>query len=456
MVPPFAVFGTGAFVCRAAAALIVAAGIWGIGRFLIDEIGRGGALLVGAILAVHPALLLHALYDNGTVGVWIAIVGLMAAVAVAYRRRQTTPIAFLMGLLAGVGVWNRANFLWLLAAVLVAVSIAYGRRALPPWRHAIALGAGAIVGVAPMLLYQAGSRFEILQSIRHGRVAAGFGERLARRLAMLPEVLLLDVENRQIWGGAVPIPAWQGFFVVAAVAAGGILCLWRAESLNSAGARFRRAAVLTLALFLAIMLASGLNVAPHHLVTAVPLAAAVTVAGFRTLAQRWRPGRLLGAAVAIVYFSLAAGWDLGAAREMRRTGGLGSWSDAIFGVGRYLEATHRGREVTALDWGLATNLFVVTGGRSPVREAYWGATRHHSGNGLAWRSLIYRGGLFLTNSEGNRHFPESSEGFRAALEASGSRFRVVAFRQRSGTPYADLFEVQPSRADPGAARLMKP
>jgi hypothetical protein len=435
---PFALLGTSAAVCRLVAALILAGGIWGFSRLLRTELTGAQAAAVGAILAIHPALLLHCLYDNGTVGMWILLTGLLAAAVERHRRKPTAASAFGVGLLAGIGVWNRANFVWLLAAALIAVLVVYGRRILPGGRDLFYAGLGAALGVAPLLLYQVASKGEIFRTFLAGRSDEAVATLVARRVGMLRETLLLDLENRQIWGGASP-PAWQSLWLLFLLGVSCAICLLPRRGGETAASRFRRASALCLLLFLVLMLTSRLNVSPHHLVTAVPLAAVVVVAGLGVLAEQRRAARPALLAAGLLFAALAVHWNATAARQMRSTGGVGSWSDAISRVAEDLAARHPGREVLVLDWGLATNLSVASAGRVPVREVFWGATREHSGAGPSWKALVSRGGLFVTSA--HPVFPAAAEGFAAALASSGASVSRSRFRARSGAPYAELIEV---------------
>jgi hypothetical protein len=191
------------------------------------------------------------------------------------------------------------------------------------------------------------------------------------------------------------------------------------------------------------MLTSGMYVKPHHFVAVVPITAVVVVTAFQLLISRWPKTWMLAALVIAIYFGSAAYWDQFAARAFRATGGIGSWSDAIFSVNDYLQTNLRGREVNILDWGLKNNLYVLSRGNLNAPEMFVGASESGTSTGIPWKDVISRGGLFLTNSKGNVHFPAATNGFLSALAAAGSASHRVEYRQKTGAPYAEIIEVVP-------------
>jgi hypothetical protein len=152
---------------------------------------------------------------------------------------------------------------------------------------------------------------------------------------------------------------------------------------------------------------------------------------------------MVASLVVVMYVGSAAYWDWCAARAFRATGGVGSWSDAIFSVSDYLHTNLSGREVNILDWGLKNNLFVLSNGKLEAPEMFWGATPLGTSSGVPWRDVISRGGVFLTNSPGNINFPAATNGVLSALATAGYASHRVEFRQGTGAPYAEIIEVFP-------------
>jgi hypothetical protein len=296
---------------------------------------------------------------------------------------------------------------------------------------------GGAAGSAPLIVYEwisGGGTFKSLAAFAEARPP---GEAVRARLAMLGEVLISDGQYRAIWNGPASLPGWVMW------AAGAVAC----AALFSAAARtgdrkvrdWHRVVALWFGLLAAAMIFSSLRIAQHHLATLIPLAAAS--AGIA--ASRWAGGKLrwVLAAAGAVYLAAACYWNVAAIEGIRRTGGAGAWSDAIYYVGAFLQTHGRGREVVVLDWGLNNNLYVASGGRVRSVELFWGATREHSSFGRPWRERAGPGTLALVGAGANRVFTAPGEGFLAAAYASGLPVRRVRFFQRSGEPYAEAIEI---------------
>jgi len=150
------------------------------------------------------------------------------------------------------------------------------------------------------------------------------------------------------------------------------------------------------------------------------------------------------AAIAVFCLASALQWNLRAADQIRSTGGVGLWSDAIDTLSDYLERNCQGRSIKVLDWGLSNGLFVLSSSRISPTELFWGATVEHSGLGKAWKDEIYPGDVYVLHSPGLVQFPEAGDGFRRTLAASGLPYRRTEFFQKSGARYAEAVEILPS------------
>src|SRR5258708_24598683 len=109
-------------------------------------------------------------------------------------------------------------------------------------------------------------------------------------------------------------------------------------------------------------------VSEHHLVALLPFAAAMAALVLTRLPSRDRkeavgPSRtiiLITAALAIVYIGAALYWQFAAIQGLRRTGGVGQWSDGINPLAIYLEEKHSVKPIKILALGFKTSLFVIT------------------------------------------------------------------------------------------------
>src|SRR5204862_7639329 len=100
---------------------------------------------------------------------------------------------------------------------------------------------------------------------------------------------------------APPLPMWQALLFSSVIATSLYVCL------RSLGA-FGRVAALTFLFMLGCMLLSRLNIAEHHLIALVPIAAILVVIASQYVCRRWRSARYLIAAIAVIYLVSALHW----------------------------------------------------------------------------------------------------------------------------------------------------
>ncbi len=445
LLPVFALWGTDPFISRVVAALLTAFGIWAMARLLREQIHPAVGAVTALVIAVHPSFLFHTVLDKGNVAVWMTSLGALALSINSYLKSPSASRASLIGFLAGIAVWNRLNFAWLLLSAAVAAALVLGRRTWIPRRHAGALLSGGLIGCLPVLVYELLSRGGTLAFVSHARLDLGLGELFLARLPMLVDTLLCDSEYRAVWDGPASFPMWLSTALAATVLFGLASALLRKD--NSSDALWHRFSVIFCLVFAAIMVFSRLPIAHHHLTTLVPVIAMVVVLALVWLGTLGRAAKVVAGAFALVYFGAAMSWNVAAIRGLQRTGGTSSWSDAIYLVNDYLETYQSGREVKILDWGLHNNLFVISRGEIKAVELFWGPDVKNTVAGKPWPEQLRAGDLYLTNAEGKRHFPKATLGFEGALAESGLSFQRARFRTRTGGEYAELISVLSSDAD---------
>jgi hypothetical protein len=444
--PLFALFGITPEIARFSGVVLGCVGIAGLVTLIGIEVSRLAGLIAGAILAIHPSYLDLTVFDNGGVSVWMAAMGLASLALTNHLRRQTRLSAFLLGIAVGLGVWARLNVLWLVASVIAAALFVYGRRAIPPKAHIWAMALGVCCGAFPLVLYEAGSGLATLRYIADARQPLSLS-----RVAHLPreaaELMISDGEQRGIWAGP-RMPPWQigvGAVLLVSVA----LSLFVGVSSEDSGiSRWRRAFAVSAVVLVGIMLTSGLQIAPHHLVAVLPLAlAALAILSVEAL-SRFRIATPLLAAAAVGFSLLLVSWDVRIVRGLRQSEGKGFWSSSVDEVRRYVHShpVHPDR-LKLLNWGFLHNLYVGSGGSVYGSELFWGATRARSSRGLAWESEILDGGVFLLYvfPTGPPGLDAAAEGFSRALKEYRGPRRERRFFDRSGSPVALLVEIPTAR-----------
>jgi hypothetical protein len=439
-VPIFALFGPTAYATRFVSALLGLIGIWGLARLIALGVNPMAAAAVAWILALNPSYLDLTVFDNGAVSIWMCVFGALCASIANYLERRTLATAALAGVFAGLGIWARANFLWLLLAVLAACLIVWRGRLLRPVSHWAAWCVGAVVGGAPFLWYQMISNGGTWEAVDMFSSASGS---VAVRWVMFCETLLTDREHRAIWSGPM-LPDWQRWIFPAILLCACLVCVLMRS-------RWAICNVLVLAFLGGAFFLSRLPVSEHHLITLLPIAAViVAIAG-----QRFP---IPAAPLALLYAGCAVFWQISAIQGLRLTGGVGQWSNGLFTLTDVLEKRFGNREIAVLDWGLKNSFFVLSDGRIKSRENYWASGQPPSFTAETWATLLRQGGVFLINGPRNRMMPEATTLFLSELDRMRPVTNRVIVRQQSGIPFAEIVEVKPNtvgqgRAEAAAAEL---
>ncbi len=438
--PVFALLGPSADAIRAVSALLAAIGIWGLARLVRGTFGSTTACAAAALVAINPAYAAMTVFDNGTVSIFMAAFGLLAFAVSRHIARPSAMAAFAIGGAAGFGIWSRANFVWLLAAAVVAIILSARRESLPPIRHLLAASLGALAGGSPFLLYQVVSGGATWRAVNLFSYSQPLSQRLWTRLPLFAEAMLSDAEHRVMWSGP-PLPLWQPAVIAAVVVASCLVCLFAND-----GKRLARGLAITFVVNASVLLTTRVDVAQHHLVTLVPLAAVLTGVAGQRVVQLLPRARILVIAIGVVYAASAIYWHLAGVNGLRSTGGQGLWSDGVYDLAQLLETKYASREIKILDWGLQNNLYVISDGALKTREIYGDASADHDERGRPWIEEVAEGGVYVVPAPGHRQFKTPVEGFLLAVSEGQPTTRRFGIRQRDGSAYAEVLDIQPRTA----------
>jgi hypothetical protein len=441
--PLFALFGTRAWVVRFASVFLSVFGIWGVAKIIGEHVSRPAATFAALAIAINPAYDNITVFDNGTVGVWMAAFGLVCLALSGYVRRSNGRAAFWVGAAMGFGIWARANFLWLDIAILIAALVVLRKAVLSPLRHWVAWVAGGILGGLPFLIYQVHSSLGTWEATNMFAATEPLSCRLLARAVMLAETFLTDREHRAMWDGPA-MATWQRWLFPAVVVASLLVCA-TSGSWGRVRSLWARGVAMTFVVLGLFLFLTRTRVSEHHLVALVPLAAIVVVLACAILQARFRWGRGVSGGLAAVYLSSVFYWQVATIDGLHRTRGVGAWSDGVYALARELPQKFPTQEIRILDWGLENNLFVLTDARLHTREIY--SDEAHA----PWPDEIRRGGVFLLNGPENRQFPEASKAFLKALAETRPTVQRFTVPQRSGIAFAEVIEIQPDSIGKGSS-----
>src|SRR5687767_5414415 len=387
--PFFMAFGPTPEVIRGVSALLGAFGLWGFSRLIAQIPGACISAIVTLVIAINPSYLDFTVFDNGAIAAWMAAMGALSLALARYLDQPGRWNAAWLGAALGLGVWARANFAWLAIALFAAWLIVFRRRALSSPSHWLAMFLGGAVTSLPFLAYQVVSGGGTWQATAMFEVQQSWPQLLYARLVNFAEMLISNREHRAIWEGPA-MPGWQRWFFPIVAMASCVVCL----TARGSQAAWSRIASLTALILASFLFFSRLPVAEHHFIALLPLVALVTVMASVMLVRWSLRAAVPVAALALVYVLSAAFWNASAIDGLKKTGGTGQWSDAIYELASVLETSYADREILVLDWGLQNNLYVLSDSRIRSREVYDSAEQGDA-IGQFWANTVARGGLFL-------------------------------------------------------------
>jgi tetratricopeptide (TPR) repeat protein len=445
LAPVFLLFGVGVGTLRAAT---LGFGVLGIAAFvcLVSELfGPAWAAAAGLWMALDPAWVLVCTFDSGPAALSVALK--LAGLALLVRSAKEPPgraAAFGAGLVFGLGVWDKAHFLWFLAALAVCAAAGRLSRARGLDRAAwVWLAVGLAIGAAPFL------EFNLVHPLLTFLHPMHQGWSLSSHLAALPGwtserfKTAAEALSGAYWAKFVsgaPLEGWERAYWIGPACQAGAAAWAAARLVRREGAGSLRGAgwwlLLGTATFAFACLAP-LPVKAHHLYLLYPIPQLALIAllhrSFSRPPLTSRPFRFWGAALlggqcaALAVSALA----------LASTGGSPRFYRGLSDATRWIEDWHE-RHPGARMYGFAIENSVSV----------------HSGGRLALLSGGPRG-PFESPSASIVLLPQPAFGdsLREAQEAvsasreSGRELRLAAvFRYSDGREWLRAYEVPSSTA----------
>lgn len=392
-------------LCGLATLLLVCA----LGRELCSRQPKAGwtGEIAALLLAVNPTFLLWS--RQGIFVTNIVVTLAVAAVWAALRWQRTGRAGYLYGLalLAGLGLWSKLLFLWVLGALAGVAAVAWlvgrrrGQAAFPATRPRQAALAALLflLGLAPLLLFNQQTSgtvqalFGNLGQSYYGVENAAFLDNLALRLGQVGTLL---AGNHLWYLGDSFANGWaRWLFAGLLLAALGLAVQgWR-----SGRQRASLPTLLAALLFvLLLVVQSSFTVSDlfiTHFAIVQPFVVLLTaLAADIVLRAAWempRPALARGALAALAVAGLLVWFGVDAQNSMRyhralaRSGGLVSHSDAIERLAQWLD----GRAIQqplALDWGFEAQVRFLTANRVQPLEIFGYERLDQPDDGFAGRA----------------------------------------------------------------------
>ena len=379
----FAVFKPGQFSLRLPMMLAGVAALWLFFRFVDRVAGRPAAWIATLLLATDTSFLLSDTIDMG--GVALQPLFKLGAILLILRFHETNSLRALAGafFLLGLGLWDKAVFVWVLGGLGVATIAIFPRELLQHLRpKTVAIAAGAfLVGAFPLISYNIAYpletfhsnvhvslddravKLDVLQNTFNGRVnlyfltapapgpSPGQPHRLMQRVAFA----LNDLFGQ-------PITNWTiSAYLVSLLA---LPLVWQAVPRRA----ILFAILFQLVTWIAMFVTNGAGSGAHHIILLWPFHFLVIAAVLLALAARLRR---FGPAFLIAATLLLCGRNMLVTNryyvELVRNGTSVRWTDAFGPLIEYLKE-NKDREVLALDWGIVETINLMTEGEVDAHD----------------------------------------------------------------------------------------
>jgi len=423
--------------------LVLAAGtLWLFFELLDRTLGRRAAWIGTVLLATDTSYLLLNTADYGPVtfqfGFKLAALVLLVRFRQDSNRRDLAWAFFLFGL----GLWDKAVFVWVLFGLAVAAAAVFPRdlrKHLSRTNIAVA-GSALLAGALPLVIYNFARPLETLRSNAHLERASVLDKTVLLRGTMDGSVMfgfLTSVEpgpqpgQPNHWYQALSLAAsrWTGhphhnFMLWAAIASVfSLMFLWKTPTRQP----ILFGLIACAAIWFPMVLTAGAGKAAQHVILLwpfhlVPLAA--VLARIPAVRAALVTALLCGSNLAVTTQYYA---------DLIVNGPAIRWTDAMDPLNRYLTDL-RARRIFAADCGFMETMNLLSEGELPMYDA------DTSSDQLIEVLLRDRSNVFVAHTPGFAFHPQE----RAALEEVARREQyqqelLTTIKDRNGRPTFDVF-----------------
>ncbi|HME88091.1 MAG TPA: glycosyltransferase family 39 protein [Chthoniobacterales bacterium] len=373
LIPAFGIFGPTFAILRASnvfwelIALLFL--MLGAGR----SFGFGTAAIAGALVAFDPTYFFVSTLDWGVAAPSFVCRCACFYFAIRWNQLRKRRDAFLVGLFAGLGFFNKADFAVFLIAIVLATIICYWRQIFTAIRQqsgSVALAClGFAIGAGPMLV-RIPRMLALTISGPHPNAPGEFGVKLKTLLSMYDGSHFYRLMNaggvfERMYDGVSEPKALTGIALALACAAFCVLAYQKKIACVRTVVFLIVAAVLiTLGVFL---LPDAVRI--HHAVLVYPLPQLIVAAVTALIWNRNVVARTVATLAIVIVFGAGLRSIAGTEKLIQQTGGRGRWSESL---NRFcLENRNRADlTIVCLDWGFNEQLIFLT--EAPqLSEPFW-------------------------------------------------------------------------------------
>lgn len=462
--PILAIWGPSPATLRIPAVIIGALTVWLFACLLRRGADSTAAVFGAVLLASDPMYLLTIRWDWGPVAIQhLCLIGALL-LFMRFHGSQNAALLCAGFALLGVGLWDKATFAWLLAAVCVAavsvfpgVLLGYLSK-----RNAALACISFLLGAAPLLVFNIREHWTTFRSTAHFSAGdingkASLLKETLQGAALYGSIVREDSDGPPRPGQSTLQRSLVSFnalakkpraslqFALFLASLGGLPFVWNT--------RLRRPAVFAL-LFLFVgwcMMAftkdAGGSV--HHVVLLWPMPQffmATVLSGLISLPIGiLRSAAILSCTVVCVSNSLVTTTYYA---HQIQNGGNWAWTDAFYSLSDTLAATNA-RRLCLLDWGFWENLRFMHQGRLVLQAPGQPVTEEEQKSLLS--IFADTSTTFVSHTEGNEGFPGRAHAILEFAALNGYRkHNVEVFQDRNGRAVIEIFGLE---LNPRADRL---
>jgi len=373
LIPAFRIFSSTVSVLRSSnlfwesiALLFLMLATW---RWL----GIATALLTGALLAFDPTSLFISVLDWGVAVPSFVCRCALLYFAVRWNQLRKLRDAFFLGLFAGLGFFNKADFAVFLLAVSIAVTLCYWRHLVGAIRQhssAVALAClGFALGAGPMLV-RIPRMLTLTVSGPHPNAPGEMTAKLKTMLSMYDGSHFYRLMNvggvfeRMYDGAAGPKAAIGIAFIIACLVFFGL----------AYRRKIARARAVTFLIVAALFITLGVFLLPdavriHHAILVFPLPHLI-IAALVGLSWSQQALNRTVALLAVAIVCLSGLRSIAATQKLiQQTSGRGRWSESLNQFCREVR-DRSDLTIVSLDWGFNEQLMFLTDGPQ-LAEPFW-------------------------------------------------------------------------------------
>lgn len=417
--------------------------VWLFFLLLRDTVGMRSALAGCALLAFDTVFLLTTTFDWGPVAFQHLL--LVAGIFMVTRFYNLGGLLNLGAgfFLLGLGLWDKALFVWMLGGLGVATLAVFPRELFSKlsWRNFAVASICFLVGAWPLVAYNSVSGLKTFGANAHYS-SAGLDSKLFQvRLGMEGGALLGYLVHddpaprpgrpaNALERASVALSDWSDDPRVGLLGIAFVLSLALLPWVWSSPARkpMLFALVFLLVTWLQMAFTQDVGGSAHHVVLLWPFPQVVVAVAFTRATRALRRGAV---AVLVVLIAVVCGSSLLVTNQhlaqLVERGPTTVWTDAVYPLADYLKQLPAKR-IYVMDWGMFDSLRLLDQGQLPLwvgSDPAAKSTMDENDLRIVHQMLAAEGTVFLGHTEGNEVFSGVSARFGAAAESAGYRKQVL-------------------------------